>query len=470
MPGSPLIALTVAERARAMFLSRLDAIVYAVMVGLGEAYFLADAVRLGASATQIALLVGLPLAVGATGPVLALRLLAALGRRKPVVVAAAVGQALMLLLLAALTREGSTGPNLLIALATAYQVCAQTAGTAWSSWYGDLVPADVRGRYFASRNRGAYAGTLVGLVAAGLILSQLEPARAGVAGAGGGAGFALAYLLAGACRVVSVGLLAASREGRFSGLPSRARVGRFLTTQRGTSAWRLVLMVGLLQLPVQIAAPFFNPFMLEELEFTYVEFMVASASILLLKVLVLPLWGRSIDRHGARRTLLRGAVLLALVPLPWVIAERLWFVVLCQLLSGAAWSGFEVGQFSLLLEVSYRRMRPTIFAAQAMVNGTAQLAGGLLGSLVIANSADPRSVFALSGVLRMAVVVMLIWLLPASTRRLRPQLRVVGFRPGGGLDQRPIYVGDDSPDPTEELAPDDSFVEDEPSERAVGRS
>lgn len=424
-----------------MRLSRVDAVVYAVMVGLGEAYFLADAVRLGASATQIALLVGLPLAIGAVGPILALRLLARSGRRKPVVVGAAALQAAMLLALSALDATGAMTTAVLIVAATLYQTCAQTAGTAWSSWYGDLVPAAVRGRYFATRNRGAYAGTFVGLVVAGSILSQLEPARAGVASAGGGQGFALAYLLAGACRLVSVGLLAASREGRFTGLPNRARVGRFLVTQRGTSVWRLVLLVGLLQVPVYLSAPFFNPYMLEELAFTYVEYTVASAAILVVKVLVLPLWGGSIDRHGARLTLLRGALLLSLVPLPWIVAHDLWAVVLCQLLSGAAWSGFEVGHFTLLLELGYRRVRPTIFAAQAIVSGSAQLIGGLLGALVLSAAGDARSVFALSGVLRLAVVGLLIALLPRAAgrpERPRPVFRVSGFRPGPGLSQRPI--------------------------------
>jgi MFS family permease len=148
---------------RAMALSKLDALAFALMVGLGEAYFLADGVRLGATPTEIALLVGLPLAIGALGPILSLRLMWRFGRRKPVVLGAASVQASLLFLLGWLATSGLATVQLLILVSIAYQVCGQCSGTAWSSWYGDLVPSAGRGGYFAARNRVAYAGTLLGL-------------------------------------------------------------------------------------------------------------------------------------------------------------------------------------------------------------------------------------------------------------------------------------------------------------------
>jgi predicted MFS family arabinose efflux permease len=260
-----------------------------------------------------------------------------------------------------------------------------------------------------------------------------------VAGAAGGGGFAAAYALAGLCRCASVGLLAASREGRFSGLPNRARVARFLRTGRGSGAWRLVLLVGALQVALYVAAPYFNPYMLEELEFSYLEYMIASAWLVAVKVVVLPLWGRSIDRHGARRILVQGVVALALVPVPWVFVRELWGVLLCYSFSGATWSGFEVGHFSLLLEVGYRRMRPTIFAAQSVVAGAAQLAGSLLGAGVLAATLDMRTVFGVSAGLRLGAALLAIRFLPKSAAAgRRPPFRVAGFRPGTGMAQRPV--------------------------------
>jgi len=173
--------------------------------------------------------------------------------------------------------------------------------------------------------------------------------------------------------------------------------------------------------------------------------MSASVCLVLVKVLVLPVWGRWIDKHGPRGTLGRGGVLLALVPLAWVFADGLWGVLLCQSLSGIAWSGFEVGNFSLLLELGYRRMRPTIFAAQSVVTGSSQLLGGLLGGQLISHALEPRAVFGVSSAARLGVVLLIIRLLPRretgarrEPRARRPLFRVTGFRPGTGLSQRPI--------------------------------
>ena len=54
----------------------MEGAVYALMVGCGETYFLANAVRLGASPLQQGLVVTLPLCVGAGGAVLSIAMLA----------------------------------------------------------------------------------------------------------------------------------------------------------------------------------------------------------------------------------------------------------------------------------------------------------------------------------------------------------------------------------------------------------
>jgi len=168
---------------RAMRLSVVDGVFYALMVGCGESYFLADGVRLGGTSLELGLIVTLPLFTGAAGSALALRLLRGLTRRKGLVVATALAQSLLLGALAAADALGAMSPAALIAAACLYHACGQAAGTAWSSWYGDLVPKEVRGRYFARRNRFVHSAACFGLVGAGLLLQAREP----------GAGFMLPF-------------------------------------------------------------------------------------------------------------------------------------------------------------------------------------------------------------------------------------------------------------------------------------
>ena len=437
-----------------MRLSVIDGALWALMVGFGEAYFLADAVRLGASPWEQGLVVSLPLFTGGLGAVLAVRLLASATSRKRIVLASTLTQALLLGSLATLHALGLVTPPLLILLACLNQVAGQTAGLAWSSWMGDLVPAAVRGRYFGRRSRVVYGATLVGLVSSGLLLQVLEPGAAGdvVAGAGG-RGFALILSVATLARLASSLMLALTPEARFAGLAPARQVRRILASPRGRTTWRLLGAAAGLQLVTYVAAPYFGPYMLGELRLSYVAFTTANVVLILLKILTLPAWGHAVDRYGARSVLLLAVLLVALVPLPWLFARNFLVILVAQALSGFAWSGHEISYFSLLLEVTRKRSRPYVFAAQSVLNGGAQITGTLVGAgLLTLVGRDFRTLFLVSAALRLVLGLALPRLVPAvatggGLARRELFLRVIGVRPHGGMVHRPVLTpGDEDAD------------------------
>jgi MFS family permease len=430
---------------RAMRLSLLEAAFFALMVGCGETYFVACAVRLGASPLELGLVVGLPLALGAAGPVVALWLLSRHRRRRPLVAGAAAVQALSLVALAAADLAGDLDAGLLIAIACLYQMFALAAGTAWSSWYGDLVPVEERGRYFARRNRRVQVATLISVLGAGLVL-QLVQGGPVVAAADAGWGFRLIFLLGALFRGISAVLLLRAPEPPFRGLSSPERTLRFLKTERGRGAWRLLSFGAFFQLMTYLASPFFVPFMLQDLRFTYLELTLATATVIAAKILLLPKWGGVIDAHGPRQVFALCAVAAALVPLPWVFADGLAVALFAQALSGAAWAGYELSYFAVMLASTYRRTRPQSFAAQNVLNGGAQLAGGLLGSLLLARlGGDFRMLFAVSTAARLVLAIGAPGWLPRISQhdaigRRALLLRVVGFRAHGGLVHRLVLL------------------------------
>ena len=77
--------------------------------------------------------------------------------------AAVAGQGLALFGLAACTLLGATGPLALVAAACLHHGFGQAAGTAWSSWFGEVVPRRIRGRWFGARNRWVNAMTFAGV-------------------------------------------------------------------------------------------------------------------------------------------------------------------------------------------------------------------------------------------------------------------------------------------------------------------
>jgi predicted MFS family arabinose efflux permease len=286
-------------------------------------------------------------------------------------------------------------------------------------------------------------------VSAGLLLQRLEPGAAGeVAKGAGGTGYRLVFLLAAGARTLSAALLAASPEPRFRGLTDAPQTARFLATTRGARAWRLLGTGAALQLVVYVASPYFGPFMLEELRFSYVEYMASSISVVAAKACLLPAWGRLVDAHGARQAYTLAALLVAVVPLPWLWARGLLWIVPAQAFSGFSWAGYEVSYFSTMLDSSTKRTRPYLFALQNACNGPSQLLGGLLGASFLAHALGSyRTVFLASLLLRLLVAVLAPRLVPPP-RKARPLgrrallLRMIGIRPHGGVVHRPVGEGE----------------------------
>lgn len=432
---------------RALRLSVAEGSAWALMVGFAESFFIAIGVHLGASPLELGLLVGMPLALGALGPLGTLVLMGRGLARRPLAVGAVAVQVVLLGSLSLLLGLGRLSLPLLIASVCLYQMAGQGAGTAWASWYGDVVPAETRGRWFSFRNRFIYLATCLGLVTGGLIMHGLAPG--GTDAPGSAAAFAILLGLATVFRLASCGLLLASPEPEFRGLLPRRQTLKAARTRQGGQALRLLMVGSLFHFTVYWSSPYFAPFMLEELRFTYLQYMAASLAAILAKMAASLPWGRIIDRQGARGVFLACMVCVALIPVPWVFAQGLGVVVLAQMLSGASWSGFEVGYLSLLLENSRSRERPYLFALQSLGHGWMQLAGAMTGSLLILPRVEGfRTIFAISAGARLGVALIAPLVLAGLERGsgaalLRSGWRLFGLRAHGGFSVRPVLPDDD---------------------------
>lgn len=434
-------ALSRSQIKRSMRISVPEGMAWALMVGFGELSFPLDAIRLGASRLEQGLVISVALFAGSLGALVALRLLSRMGRRRPLVAGGAFLQSANLLALAVADLTGRSSPTLVIAAACVHQICGQACGTGWASWYGDLVPARIRGTYFGRRNRWVHLTTCVGTLASGGLLQWLErpfPGR----------GFACVFALAALARFASAIVLANSPETRFHGLPARSRVKSFFASDRGVNARKLLAVFALLSFFVYVSSPYFTPYMKKELGFSYLEYTAATLALVLAKVTFLPIWGRALDRHGPRHVFALSALLLSLVPLPWLWTGGLGWAIVAQAFSGFAWGGYEIAHFALLVEASYKRTRPHVFATLYVVCGSAQLLGSLAGAAVAAlASGNLKAVFAASLAGRFLIGVLMPKLVPPSSQhgpidRKKLLLQVIGLGQSGGIVRRPFASPD----------------------------
>ena len=175
---------------RALRMSIWEGVVWALMVGLGETYFIADAVRLGASPLELGLIVTLPLGAGrcrAARDAVSAASAEPPGHRHRRCVrtddhaGGACGGGVV----------GNTGSE----IAPRDRVPVYDGGARPPGRPGRRGTAiSFRGRSaaatFARRNRAIYVATCLGLILGGVVLQRLEPAsgRGGRAPRGAGSG------------------------------------------------------------------------------------------------------------------------------------------------------------------------------------------------------------------------------------------------------------------------------------------
>ncbi len=307
---------------------------------------------------------------------------------------------------------------------------------AWLSWMAVLVPRRLRGTYFGIRNSAANLASLVVVPIAGLGVANYPRGEL--------EGFAIALsigILAGGLslafqwRMVDVnpqGQLPAppadhclmpatvDRLQPDAGLqlnlpvPMRSVVPSFGEIVRHDRNFQQFLLYsGLSMFAVNLSAPFFNLYLLQDLSVdvswvTLYNSLSAGANLLLL----IP-FGRLADKIGNRIPLLSMGLVVALLPLLWLSIDAgmmsLWlWLPLLYLLHGVAMAAIELCLNNLQLEISHPDHQAKYFGITAAIVGVS----GAIGTLVGGSLAQLTDLGGLSGVFLLSSGVRLVALLP----------------------------------------------------------
>lgn len=340
------------------------------------------ALHLGASRLEVGLLGALP-TVAQVVQLPAAWITAALGRRRVALWAVALSRLalLPLALLPFLPVERDTARLLLLCVAGVSAALGVVGNNAWVSWMGELVPEPIRGRYFGRRTAfTTLAGTLVGLGAAGAL---------DAAGAAGSVGPALAALalVASAAGVVTTLLMARQHEPE---APPAARpdLAQALRPLRDPDGRRLLVYQVTWNAAVGVGGGYFTFHLLHNLRVGFTVVALHAAGIAAARILSAPLWGRAIDRLGARPVLAACSFTVALLPAIWICTgeDRLWLLAVDAAIGGVAWGGHGLAVFEIPLAVAPRRDRPfylaSFAAAGGLANAAAVAAGGALAAAI----------------------------------------------------------------------------------------
>ncbi len=398
---------------RSLRFSVLDGAAWSAMAGVTQNYITPFALILKATTAQIGLLTSVPNLLMSAAQLSAPRLAEKAGSRKALILPTVFLHALMWIPVFLVPYFAPAGKVWwLIAFISISSVLGTMANPAWGSMMADLVPQRIRGRYFAARGRVANLVALVFTFAAGGLLQLLKP-KDGSGGAQEFLGFAILFGCAVAFRLVSFSFLTRMWEppAPHAG-PSARHLTDLARTLFSSNLGRFMVIMTLMSFSTNMAAPFFSVYMLEDLKFDYLPYVIVTCAGSLAYVLFLAYWGRRIDRAGNIRVLRISWILVPLVPVVWLAGHQVWYLVIVQTFSSFAWAGSDLATSNFVYEAAPPERRTDWIALDAALTGTAVCLGSLTGGLLATRlpallGYQLLTLFLLSGVLRAVVSILM---------------------------------------------------------------
>jgi MFS family permease len=238
---------------------------------------------------------------------------------------------------------------------------------AWVSWMAELVPRRIRGRYFGKRTALCTIAGALASAGAGLLIDWARPrGLAGVA-------LAVLQLCAALSGIATTLLMLRQHDPVHAAERPWPRIADALAPFRDPSVRGLLRYVVAWNMAVGVAGSFFALFMLRNLRMGFALVALQGAGVAAARVLAAPLWGRLIDRLGARPVLIACAFGVSAVPLVWLFPTPtfLWPLLVDAVVAGSLWGGHNLAMFVLPLTATPRRGRPSYIAAIATSGGIA---------------------------------------------------------------------------------------------------
>ena len=301
-------------------------------------------------------------------------------------------------------------------------------GPAWVNWMADIVPGRVRGRYFARRRQWGILSAIPASLITGLVLDHYRGVTDTVSVL---IICAVIFCMAAVFGMVDIAMF--HLVPHTTSPKPRAPILKTLSTPLKDKrfVW-FCASAAILWFAVAGQGQFVNKYLIEHLKVTStVVQLIVLICPLLCQLLVLPVWGRAIDRFGKKPAMV--IAILGLVPVGagWCLMNsgHIAFGYALAVAGAACWTGVELANSNLVFEFSAAGKTgkgggTSYVAVNTVIVNLAGCCGGLFFGLIAQKLAHfsydtgiaflaPLSfyeiLFALSAALRLVAVVPLIW-------------------------------------------------------------
>jgi MFS family permease len=389
-------------RAQGLWLSTLEGCFGYTMITLIQNFYNPYVQALGATKEQVANSACVPQLMAGLAPFFAPWALKKFGTRKRFVVTTLFIQAFMYIPLAFtwhLSKEWAVWAAVACFSISSFSGSIHSA--AWQDWMGDLVPRRTRGRYFGTRNRIFSCIQFAAAFSGGLLLNH---------GKAIGALLLMFSVIWGVTAFVRMGstLMMAIQYDPPHVIPPRDKtLGfiQFLCSLPREQFGKFTSFTVVANLVTSFAIPFYAVYTLRELGFSYSQYTILSVIASITTIIMMPIWGKIIDRHGCIRPMKVCMAALPILTLFWVVSDKFWWIAFIGVGAGASQSGFMLCSFNYAIGILDPKKRVASLAYSQMLGAFAMSAGSFIGGAVVSYvpqifSHQLQSMFLISGILR----------------------------------------------------------------------
>ena len=382
----------------------LDGLFAAASENFYASYVVLFALAYGATNGQVGELTAVGNLLGALALFPGAKLIEMVGKRKPVVVWSGGGVARFMLLALALFPLFVTKPlvaiGLIVVLNGIRAFASNLANPAWTSMVADIVPDAIRGRYFGSRNMVMGIAALIVVPVAGRIIST------GNAQWGDVAGYQIVLILAFAVGMVSTALFQKIKEPKpRESITHKHQKGDLRKAIQNSPGYLgLVASAFVWNLSLQVAAPFFNVYLVEAFGASTATIGVLIGVSSLTALFGQRVFGRLLDTRGSIWVQMVCGFIIPVLPFAWIFITAPYQVGFINALGGFVWAGYNLATFNLLLILTPDEQRPRAVALYQTAVFVSAVVGPLLGGY-LADAVSFQLLFGLSALGRFAGMV-----------------------------------------------------------------
>jgi MFS family permease len=366
--------------------------------GLGASYLSPFALAMNATSSQIGILHAIVCLFPSITQLYSCKLIETISRKK-VLIAGVIFQSLLWIpiILTAILYFNNIPFTIwiLIGLVGIFYISIGIVHPAWFSLMGSLVPVENRGKYFSKRNRTMHFCGVLTMILAAIFLDYIK----GVGSARGEMilyvlfGFATIFTLSMLLRLYTVGLLFRHYEPRLKiRKKDHLTLKKFIKKSPQTSLGRFTLFTFALRIACGISNPFYIIYLLKDLHFSYMWYIIITVSAIVFQIAFLPLIGKISDKFGNAVLARMAGVFIAFIPLFWAAphflqlgstSTILFLIFVPQLMGGIGWAAFTLATNNYIYDSTRQARQAYYLAYMNLFIGVGAFIGATIGTILL---------------------------------------------------------------------------------------